>query len=188
MINLLPGEYKQEIRAARTNVILVRYIAILICAALVLGGLVAGSYMALNGTKSTAEAKVAENQQRVLAYQDIKNRSDAFRSELSTAKTILDSTISFSKLIYKIADIVPRNVILDDLTLDPNTFGSSVTMTANAKTFNDATKLRDAFIKNDQVFSDVRLQSIKSSETSADSAAYPVKVSLSVIINRGALQ
>lgn len=186
MINLLPYEHKQEIRAGRTNVLLVRYIAILLCAALVLGGLVAGSYLTINTTKTDAEAKVAENQRRVAEYQDIKTQADSFKADLATAKSIFDNNVSFSKLIYKIADTVPRNVILSDLVLDPQTFGSSVTMTASAKTFTDATKLKDSFIKNDQIFSNVKLQTIRSAEGAGE--AYPVKVNLSVVINKGALQ
>lgn len=185
MINLLPDEHKQEIRAGRTNVVLVRYIAILICAALVLSGLSVGTYLTLNSTKANADVKVAQNQARVNQFQATKVQADSFRADLATAKGILDSNVSFSKLIYKIADTVPRNVVLSDLNLDPNTFGSSVTMTANAKSFNDAAKLKDSFIKNDQIFSNVRLQTIRS-ETSGE--AYPVKVSLSVVINKGALQ
>ena len=188
MINLLPYEHKAEIRAARTNVLLLRYIAILFCAALVLGGLVAGSYVVINGTRDSAEVKVAENQARVSEFQDTKTQSDSFRTDLSTAKKILDSSVSFSKLVYKIAEIVPPGVVLDDLTLDPATFGSSVNLTASAKSFDDATKLRDAFIKNNQIFSNVQLQTIRSPESATAGEAYPVKVSLSVVINKGAVQ
>lgn len=188
MINLLPDEHKQEIRAARTNVLLVRYIAILVCAGLVLGGLILSAYIALDGTKQAASEKVAENQQRASEFLNTKTQADTFRSDLSTAKAILDGSVSFSKLIYKIADAVPHNVVLDGLTLDPTTFGSSVTLTASAKTFGDATKLRDSFLKNDQIFSNVRLQSVKGSGASSSGDAYPVKVSLSVVINKGALQ
>lgn len=185
MINLLPYEHKQEIRAGRTNVLLIRYILILIAAAIVLSGLTIGTYLTLNSTKANAEIKVAENQTRVNEYQSIKTQADSFRADLATAKSILDSNVSFSKLIYKIAETVPRNVILSDLALDPKSFGSSLTMTASAKTFNDATKLKDSFIKNDQIFSNVQLQTIRS-ETTDD--AYPVKVNISVVINKGALQ
>lgn len=188
MINLLPYEYKDEIRAARTNVVLVRYITILLLAALVLGGLVVGAYAALNDTKAHAEVKAAENTTRLTQFQETKFRADGFRSDLATAKTILDSNISFSKLIYEIADTVPTGVVLDDLTLDPAAFGSSVTMNASAKTFNDASRLRDAFIANNQVFSNVQVQTIRSSDTSSAGGAYPVKVVLSVVINKGAIQ
>ena len=189
MINLLPPEHKQEIRAGRTNVLLSRYIGILIVAAIVLSGLVAGVYLTLNGTKAVAETKVAENQSRTAEYQSIKSQTDSFKADLSTAKNILDNSVSFSKLIYRIAEIVPPNVVLGSLALDPQTFGSSVTMDASARSFDDAARLRDAFIKNSDVFSNVQLQTIESSgDTSGEAGSYPVKVNLSVVINKGALQ
>lgn len=189
VINLLPYEYKSDIRAARTNVILVRYIAILVCAAIVLGGLVGGVVYTLNGTKAIADEKVAENQARVAAFQSIKSEADSFRADIATAKSILDSSVSFSRLIYKIADAIPPNVVLDELPLDPSTFGTSITLNASAKSFNDATKLRDAFKQNSQIFSNVQLQNIRSeSAASGAGGAYPVKVTVSVVINKGALQ
>lgn len=188
VINLLPYEHKSEIRAARTNVVLLRYIMILITAAIVLGVLIGGAYVALNDSKATAQVKADENTARLSEYQQTRARADAYRSDLATAKTILDSNVSFSKLIYQIANTVPRGVVLDDLALDPASFGSSVTMNASAKTFNDASKLRDAFSANGQVFSNVQVQTIRSSETGSSGNPYPVKVVLSVVINKGAIQ
>lgn len=188
MINLLPDAHKDEIRAARTNVLLLRYIFILITALLVLGGLVVAAYLALNGTRQTAEVKVAENQERVAVYQDIRSQADSFKADLATAKSILDSEISYTRLVYKIAEIVPQNVILDELALDPSTFGSPTTLNASAKSVADASKLTEAFSSNNQIFSNVELQSLRSGDESAGASGYPVKVSLSVVINRGALQ
>lgn len=189
MINLLPDEHKQEIRAGRTNVLLLRYIGISLVAVVVLGGLIAGVYLTLNEAKAVAEAAVAENQSRTSEYQAVKTQSESFRADLATAKGVLDSSVSFSKLIYRIAEIVPPNVILSSLALDPQTFGSSVTMSASARSFDDAAKLRDAFIRSNEVFSNVQLQTIESSgDSSGESGAYPVKVNLSVVINKGALQ
>lgn len=187
MINLLPYEHKSEIRAARTNVILVRYIGIVFSAAFVLGGLVAGTYVSVNDAKAIAELQVKDNEQRVAVYKNTKVKADAFRSDLATAKAIYDNSISYSRLIYSIADTTPRNVILEDLPLNPSTFGTSMSMKASAKTFDDANKLEEAFRKNNQLFSKVELQSIKS-ETSSKDDPYPVKVTLSVVINKGAIQ
>lgn len=188
MINLLPEEQKAEIRAGRTNVLLLRYIFITFSAVIVLAGLLIGSYVVLDSAKQAAEQKVAENQSRMSAYNDVKAQADAFRTDLATAKSVLDNDVSFTKLIYEIADTVPPNVILNDLDLDPATFGSPVTMNADARSFADAGKLKDAFVKNSQIFSNVRLQSLSSDAGSSSNGGYPVKVTLSLIINKGALK
>lgn len=188
MINLLPYEHKSEIQAARTNVVLVRYIAILLIAAVVLAGLVIAAYFALNEAKDNAVQKESENAARLAQYQSIKARSDEFRADLTTAKMILDNSVSFSKLIYAIAGSLPSGVVLDDLSLNPATLGTSVTLNASAKTVGDATRLRDALLQKNQLYSNVQLQSLKSSESGSSSEAYPVKVIMSVTINKGAAQ
>lgn len=186
MINLLPEDRKAEIRAGRTNILLLRYIVITASAVVVLGGLLVGSYVVLDAAKQGAQLKVSENQSRVSAYNDVRSQADSFRADLATARTVLNDNISFTKLIYKIANLVPQNVVLDDLTLDPATFGSDMTMNASAKTFADAGKLKDSFKGSSDVFSKVQLQSL-SSDTSSGSS-YPVKITLTVVINKGALK
>lgn len=189
MINLLPLEHKQEIRAGRTNVLLVRYIAIILCAAVILCGLIGGVYLVLNTAKQNAEAKAAENAQRLVAYQDIRTRADAFRTDLATAKSILDNRTSFTKLIYGISAAIPKNVVIDTLTLDPATFGSPMSINAKAKTFDDVSKLRDSLSANTDIFTSVQVVSIRGSgngPTPAD--PYPIEIVLSVVIKKGAGQ
>ncbi|MDQ5932144.1 MAG: hypothetical protein QG649_229 [Patescibacteria group bacterium] len=188
MINLLPDEHKSEIRAARTNVVLVRYIAILIAAAVVLGGLVAGTYVSINGSKAIAQDLVAYNQSLMSKHESKKTQADIFRSDLAIAKSILDNNVNFSRLIYKIADATPPNVILEELPLEPSTFGSSISLKARAKSVEDARKLQESFSKNNQLFSDVEVTNQKIDNTSSRSNSYPVEVTLSVVINKGALQ
>ena len=187
MINLLPNEHKDEIRAARTNVLLLRYITMLVSAVIVLSGLVIGSYVVLNSTRDSAQLKVDENQKDVSQYQSIKVRADSFRSDLATAKTILDESVSYTKLTYRIAETLPANVVIDTLALDPKTFGTKMTLNANARTFNDASKLKDAFSRDQELFSSVQLISIESGD-SGSGDDYPVKVSISLIINKGGIK
>lgn len=190
MINLLPDTHKQEIRAGRTNVLLVRYIAIMGSAVVVLSGLLGGAFVVLSATNQNALNKVEQNKQRMASYDSVKLQADAFRSDLTTAKVVLEKQVSYSSLIYRIASIVPKNVVLDSLVLDPKSFGSKVTMDASAKSFEDATKLKEAFLRSDEIFSNVQYQALRQSEdTSSDSGSkYPIKVNLNVVINKGALK
>ena len=188
MINLLPDDHKREIRAGRVNMLLVRYISMMAGAIVVLGGLVGGSYYVLTDTKMKAEEQVRENEQDVVAYNQVRLRANSFRSDLATAKTILDKEVTYSKLIYKIADVIPDNVVLNSLTLDPQQLGSSATMTANAKTYDDAINLKEALIKNDELFTDVSFETVSNSTSESDSDSYPIATSLKVTIKKEALE
>lgn len=187
MINLLPETNKADIRAARVNVLLMRYIIIMIVAVIILAGLLIAAFVVLDTTKSSAEAKVAQNQERVRNYGTIKAEADSFRADLATAKSILDGDVNFTKLIYRIASIIPPNVVIDGLTLDPKSFGTPTTLNAEAKTFADVTKLKNAMIQNSDIFSDVQLQTV-TTEESGSAGSYPVKITMSVTISKGALQ
>jgi len=188
VINLLPDSHKGEIRAARTNVILVRYIAIFTVAILVLSGIIVAAYVVLDTRKASAQSLLDVNNARAAKYNSIRSEADSLRSSLSSAKSILDQKVSYSKLIYVIADSLPEGVVLDTLDLDSTSFGSSMTINASAKTFESASKLRDKFASNSTVFSDVKLLSLESGAADGTGGDYPVKVSVSLIINKAALQ
>ncbi len=184
MINLLPDEHKKQIRAGRTNVLLVRYFAMLAVAIILLSGLVVGSYAVLNTSRSAAQAKVDDNEKQVDDYQQVRDDSEQFRSDLATAKAIMDNEVTYSKLIYKIADAVPANVVLESLELDSEKLGSSATMNASARSYTDAVALKNAFIEDEQLFSDVSFDTLDYTDGGGE---YPIKVNLSVVIRKEAL-
>lgn len=184
MINMLPDEHKKQIRAGRTNVLLVRYLLMLAVAIIVLAGLVVGSYVVLNSSRSAAQTKVDENESQVAEYQQVRAESEQFRSDLATAKAIMDNEVTYSKLIYKIADAVPANVILESLELDSEKLGSSATMSASARSYDDAVALKNAFIRDEQLFSDVSFETLDYTD---GGNGYQIKVNLSVVIRKEAL-
>lgn len=187
MINLLPDNYKSEVRAARMNVLLVRYIGILSAAIVVLGGIIVAAYIVLNDKETLAMTLVETNKVKIAPYEPIRQDAEALRATLSDAKTILDQKVAYSTLVYELADSMPQGVVLDTLDLDSSTFGSAMTINAKAKTFESASQLKDKLASNTEVFSDVKLLSLESA-SSGDTSDYPVRVSVSVVINKAALQ
>ena len=188
MINLLPDTHKSEIRAARMNVLLIRYIAILSVAMIVLSGIITAAYVVLETRKASAQSLLDTNNARAQQYSSIRTEADLLRTSLSNAKSILDQKVSYSKLIYEIAGSLPEGVVLDTLDLDSASFGSSMTVNASAKTFESASKVQNQLAANSVVFSDVKLLSLESGATDGSSGQYPIKVSVSVVINKVALQ
>ena len=64
MINLLPHPQKNEIRAGRTNILLLRYITLLLANMALIAVLLATVYISLSVSASTAKQHISENQQR----------------------------------------------------------------------------------------------------------------------------
>jgi Tfp pilus assembly protein PilN len=182
MINLLPPANKRQIRAGRSNTLLVRYNFFLLGALGFLLVAIGVVYFYLVNTKTSAETVVKENQTKVVNYQQVEQEANAFKSNLAVAKQILSKEVVYTKVILEIAALIPKGVILDNLNLDAKTFGTETTLTARAKTVDDAIALKNSF-QNSPSFSNVHFQSIATAEAGG---AYPISVSLNVTINKDA--
>jgi len=181
MINLLPYEEKRQLKAARTNTLLIRYNFFLLCTVVFLSAAVGITYVYLTNTKSGAEQLISDNKAKVKSYDAVESQAQLFRTNLATAKQILDSEVTYTKTMLAIAALMPNGTILDKLSLDVQTFGTPTTLSAQAKDYDTALKLKEAF-QNSPIFSDVNFQSIVSSTNSS----YPLTVNLNVTIKKDA--
>jgi Tfp pilus assembly protein PilN len=182
MINLLPTEEKRQLRAARSNTLLIRYNFFLIGTVAFMGLAVAVTYLYLNTTEASAQRTIQTNASRVTQYASIEAQAQQFKLHLATAKQILDNEVTYSNVILEIAQLIPSGVILQNLSLDSQTFGSATTLIAEAKDYTSALALKESFSKS-PLFSDVHFQSITSGNAQGD---YPITVNLDVTIQKGA--
>jgi Tfp pilus assembly protein PilN len=180
MINLLPPADKRQIRAGRSNTLLVRYNFFLLGALVFLAVALGFVYFYLANTKAGAEAVVKENQAKVVGYKKVEQEANEFKSNLAIAKQILGKEVIYTKVILEIASLLPKGVVLDNLSLDAKTFGTETTLNARAKTINDAIALKNSF-QSSSSFSNVHFQSIATAE---EASAYPITVTLAVTINK----
>jgi Tfp pilus assembly protein PilN len=179
MINLLPYEEKRQLKAARTNTLLIRYNAFLVSAVVFLGLAIGITYFFLVNARASAEVVIGENKAKVADYAQVEAQAQLFRANLTTAKQILDSEVTYTKVMLDIARLMPNGTVLDKLSLDAQTFGTPTTMTAQASSYEAALRLKEAF-QASAIFSDVNFQSI----TSSTSGSYPLSVSFNVTIKK----
>ena len=184
MINLLPGAKKAEIRAARTNVALIRYIGILLVAlAFILGALYV-TYTVLGFTKSSSEQLISSNDLKANVYNSTKAQVDSLSASLAQTKTLLDQEVQYSKVFTNIAQLMPAGTVFGKIALDDNSFtGTPVTTRVYAKTSANAVTLRQNF-QQSPMFSGVSFQTISESGSGVD--GYPVSVDMTFTINRTA--
>lgn len=182
MINLLPDDAKRQIKAGRTNVVLVRYIIFLMFAVLFLVVISVAVYLLLMNNKATAEQAIKVDSSKDSSYLSVQAQADSLRANLATAKSILDSEIVYSKVITGIASALPSGVIIDSLTLDSTKFGVPIELKLRALTTQDALKLKTSF-QNSSLLSNFKLGSLSSD---GSNSSYPVTANITVTINRGA--
>lgn len=182
MINLLPPELKSEIRAGQTNVLLLRYCITTIFLALLLAVAIVGVYYIISTTKSRAEESVQQGNAKIAQHQSTQKQFDEFASNLAIAKSILSKDVRYSKISVKIAQALPKNIVLDSLELDAGNFGSATVLNARGKSYNDALLLKESLEKS-PLFDDVHFVSVnRSAESDGNSQSYPFSIAISVII------
>jgi hypothetical protein len=184
MINLLPPEEKRQLRAAQSNVLLLRYNEALVFAVAFLVIALGVVYVFLNNTSTVAQKTITDNKAKVVDYAPIQAQASQFRANLATAKQILDGEVTYSKVILEIAKLMPSGTVLQNLGLDSSTFGTSTQLIALAKDYPTALSLKDSFQKS-TLFSDVHFDSITSTTGGTDNT-YPMVVTLDVTIKKGA--
>lgn len=184
MINLLPPEEKRQLRAARSNALLLRYNIFLLGSVAFIGLSVGIAFIYLTTTKANAEHTVQVNNSKVSEYASIERQADTFRKNLATAKQILAGEVTYSQIILEIAHLLPSGAVLETLNLDASTFGSDTLLVAQVKDYNTAIALKNSFQKS-SLFSDVHFQSI-AANTSDTATNYPITVNLSVTFKKEA--
>lgn len=185
MMNLLPTDMKTEIRAARTNVILVRYIGILLIALLVIGGVIYGTFVLLQFTNQSAKSLIEANDVQAGVYSQTKSQVDTLSASLASAKTILNDEVLYSKVLIDIAQLMPPGTVIDKIALNKASFnGTPIALTVYATTTETAVQLQEKF-RSSTLFSSINFQTM---DVSGGVAGYPVSVSMTAALNRGGLQ
>lgn len=185
MINLLPDKEKSELIAARHNVLLVRYIAMSLVAIAALYIVMKSSEQLLTTTKVSAEATIASNTTEAGVYSQTKQRVGELSNNLSSAQSILDQEIHFSKILTNIASQMPEGTIIGELNLSATSLQAPVSITAYGKTTEAILALQSAF-RSSTFFSSVDFQTVSESGSSVD--GYPVSVTMNVTFSRTAGQ
>lgn len=182
MINLMPDEAKKQLRAARVNVLLVRYTIVVVFAFLFLIFILFGSYFLLTQTKDSAQQLVDANDTKAEVYNETKTQVNALSNKLAGAKTILDQETFYSKALINIGKLTPTGTVIDKIKLTASSFtGSTLTLQVYAKNTESAVKLRQNF-QASPFFSNVSFQSI--SDSSGGITGYPVSATMTLSMNR----
>lgn len=184
MINLLPPEEKRQLRAARSNTLLLRYNIFLLGSVAFIGVAVGITFIYLTSTKAGAEQAIQSNATKVSQYATIEKEADQFRKNLATAKQILAGEVTYSNVILEIAHLLPGGAVLQTLNLDASTFGTETSLVAQVSNYDTAIALKNSFQKS-SLFSDVHFQSI-AANSGEEATRYPITVNLSVTFKKDA--
>ena len=195
MINLLTPIQKEEIKAARLNVQLRKYVLL---SSFVAIGIFAvygvGFYFVIN-EKDRAQQQLNQDEAAVVRYQTVQKEAKAYKANLTIANKVLSSGMSYSTFITNAALALPGGSILTDLSLN-NLGGSTVgtapgsgaiTLHARTTSYGVALQVKDSLEASD-VFEKVSITDVKKAEINAESTArekkYPFTLNVSVTVTK----
>lgn len=189
MINLLPDDQKRDIQAARMNVVLLRYN---ILAAVAIGLLTAAFFLfifILHNTQANAVSANDDNSKKAASFASVRHDADEYRNNLSIANAILNKSVNYTSVIFAITKLVPNGVVLDAINLGASDFGQQTSFSAHAKSYAQATQLKENF-QSAKVFSNVYFQSLTDNSASGDelSKSYPIAVTISAKLSKDVTQ
>lgn len=180
MINLLSTTRKAEVRAARVNVLLLRYIIILILAIVFIVGALYVSYTVLQQTMASADSRIESNEQQGEIYKDTQDQINTLSTRLNDANTALQEQSSYGTLLTTLGQLMPQGTVLDSLVLDAQTLsGTPVDIIAYAESDTKAVAIQQN-LQSSPLFTSV---SPKGTSPTEGIPGYPVKVTLTVSFN-----
>lgn len=158
MINLLPKQNLKELRASKRNVLLRRYIVLLTLAIVLLTGIFVFMYATLEDSKKITAQVIVENDKRVASYKDTKLQGETLNNNLIQVKNILSQRVDYSKVLVRIAQILPANVSIQSIQLESKLFEGTKTIQINAPNLDSVVAAKAAF-ENSGLFSSVKIDS-----------------------------
>ena len=189
MIILLPPDDKKQLVASRTNSLLLRYSILLSVFVAALAIEIVGMSFVVNLGKSQNETIIQENEAKTVGYTATRQKAEAFRSNLATAKYILDKQVPYTTLIFSLANSLPSGAVIDTLSIDPATFGTPTMLTVNTTSYQKAIDVKNS-LQNAKVntttplFTSVSFQSVTASESASD---YPFTAVYNITYSKAAL-
>lgn len=189
MINLLPNETKNQIKAARINSLLIKCLLVTIAAFLFLACACGGTYYLTqkNNSSASKQSSAAAQAKIDTDYNQALTTATSIDNDMSKTKNVLDNQVKYSKIILAIAASLPTGVTLDSISMKYNDINSGTALQIDAhsiKSFNVSTLSDDpGFQKNNpELFSEYRLIS---KEQNVSDGTSTIKFSLKINYPRG---
>lgn len=185
MINLLPPDSARQLRAARHNSILIRYVA---GGGIVLGLIVLvylSAFALLKTTEASNTNSSEENQQKIDEYSDVAATAKEYRDNIQRARTILDAEISYTTALANIASSLPNDTVISSLALTPEGVGQPITLTVQAKSQQAALAVKEQLEKNN-IARDITISSLSRQAATGEGAGaaeeYPFSINLNLTL------
>lgn len=184
MINIINPEQKHQIRAARINVVLVRYAFMLVSLALLIGLIYGIGFWLVGQEKQAVQEKLLSQSEQSKAYAAVEAKAETFRDNLRIAKSILGKETSYSTFLTTLAGDMPNGTILINLSIGgPAANQKGLVLDARANSYGKVLELKQK-LEDSVLFENVNISSATRpddiSRLTGLEGRYPYEASLNV--------
>lgn len=151
MINLLPPGIKEQVRYAKLNRLVLRYVWTLGVVVVVLAGVFAGAFYLLQLQINAVAADVSDKEATITKLNKtfVPKAKDA-SDRLNAIKYVQGTQTRFSAVVADIAKVVPQGVSIDSMTLTGND-RTPVRVAVTAQSYAAALAFRNALTTSPRV-------------------------------------
>lgn len=170
MINLLPPNRLLDMRVARSNTILRRYINLSLISLLVLAlGLAATYYYFQRQLQNTQQSSVL-TQAKLKQLEPIQKQAQQLSTTVTTIAGLLSRDVKFSDLLTKIGGLTPSGTVLTGLQFSIEDLKSPLVISAQVDSEEKAAILRNN-LAGSPLFSKAEIQTITKGDGAATGTA-----------------
>ncbi len=150
MINLIPPAIKEEMKFARWNTSLIRYIAVVALVAILLGASFAGTFIYLKRKVSSIDQSLVEKQLKIDSYESVVKAASELNERVAAIKIIQKNQPKFSLLLEDIAKFSLKGTSITSIALTGDD-KKSVQVSATTNGYVAGVSLRDALASSPRV-------------------------------------
>ena len=159
MINLLPPKRLLNMRIARSNTELRRYVELTAVSMIVLALAVAAAYYFLDNQHSDTKQVVAINQAQVKELEPVQKQAEQLSATVSTISGLLSTNVKFSDMLVQIGGLMPSGSVLTGTQFSLEDLEAPLVVSAQVDSEEKAAILRNN-LANSSLFSDAVIKSI----------------------------
>lgn len=134
MINLLPPQKLANIRIARGNTTLRRYLELMIALLVVVIAALVSSYYFLSAQKANEQAIVDSEMARVAELEPVQRQAEQLSATINTIASLSSRDVAFSNLLVQIGGLMPEGSVLTGLQFSIEDYDSPLAISAQIDT------------------------------------------------------
>lgn len=159
MINLLPPARLTNLRIARNNTVLRRYVELTIVGIAILAAAVIGAHYLLRVQQENTQKTADINQAKIESLESVQKQAEQLSLTINTIAGLMSQNVKFSDTLVEIGGRMPEGSVLTGLQFSIEDFKSPLVISAKVDSESKAAVLRNN-LASSKLFSKAEIQNI----------------------------